>query len=67
MTNLTDDDRRRFASWLEENARTNIALAEQMQKIGVPDVAIRKYRADAAAMTIVANILRSTEADEVRG
>ena len=58
---LTPTERNRFASWLEHEARIDEAMAKQMDKINVPEAAIKKYLVEATAAIIIAAKLRSIE------
>ncbi len=58
---LTDQERERFAWWLESQAYSSLEIANQMDKIGVGALSERN-KVEAAAYTTVAKILRSTEA-----
>ena len=56
---LTHEERDRFAEWLEAEAETDDALAEQMDKMDHPFSG--EWRANAAAKRRVARQLRGTE------
>jgi hypothetical protein len=68
---LSDEERNRFALWLERNAAANAAMIEQWQKIGgdMPHIAAvtKKLRTEEVAYRIVAQILRTTESMTVGG
>ncbi len=57
---LTDQERERFAWWLEAQAHSSLEIAKQMDKIGVGALS-RRNKEEAEAYTTVAKILRSTE------
>lgn len=57
---LSDDDRRRFALYLEQDAHDNELLAAQLDKIGQL-LGAKKYRTEAMAAKIIAKKLRSVE------
>lgn len=62
IDSLTREERIRFAAWLEQEAATDSALAEQLEKLGpamAPAVCHRRAEADAAAS--IARKLRSIE------
>lgn len=68
MINLTDQEREKFALYLEQDAASNSAMAEQMKKMdpaGAMGMLAKKYKAEAAAAMIVAAKLRSIEVDTV--
>lgn len=57
---LTLAERDRFATYLENEARTDEEMAEQMAKIG-PEILAKKYRVEALAARVIAKKLRSIE------
>lgn len=61
---ITPEERMRFAAYLEEDARTTDALADQLAKLsGFPEKLEKHYRAYAAAARVVAAKLRATETE----
>ena len=58
---LTQQERDRFASYLEHEASTTEGMIAQMEKIKTPEVILRLKRTEAAACRFVANMLRTTE------
>ena len=59
---LTDEERMRFADWLELEARTATGLIEQLEKLGqyaAPLVA--REKAEAAAARLIAAKLRGIQ------
>ena len=62
---LTPAERERFAAYLENEARADEALAEQISKIG-PEILAKKYRVEALAARVIAKKLREIE-DQVIG
>jgi hypothetical protein len=58
---LEPAERTRFALWLEEDARVDDGLIEQMKKVGVPTTFIHHRQRDADAKRRVATLLRSAE------
>lgn len=68
MVNLTDQEREKFALYLEQDAASNRAMAAQMEKMdptGTMGMLATKYKNEAAAAMIVAAKLRSIETDTV--
>lgn len=63
---LTDQERERFAAWLEHEAATDAGLVEQMEKLG-PQMAMlaTRKKAEAAAALMIARKLRSTHGDSI--
>ena len=59
---MTDAERKRFATWLEQDAASNAAIAKQAEKLGPAGILIAKMnRQEAMAEMIVARRLRNTE------
>ena len=68
MINLTDQEREKFALYLEQDAASNRAMAAQMEKMdptGTMGMLATKYKNEATAAMIVAAKLRSIETDTV--
>ena len=63
---LTEEERERFATYLEEYAASDGALAEQLDKVG-PHFLAKKYRAEALAAKVIAAKLRETHEETVEG
>jgi len=63
---LTDDERDRFAIYLEQDAADSEQMAKQCESIGQAVIA-KKYRMESVATTIVARRLRSVETMKVSG
>jgi hypothetical protein len=61
---LTQAERDKFAAWLENEARTDMGMVEQMATIGTPDMVLTRYRQEATAAMLIARKLRSIH-DEV--
>lgn len=61
MLLLSEQERERFAAWLEQEAATSEAVVEQMSKLTVPQAFVDKERAEANAARIIARRLRATE------
>ena len=62
MVSLSQEERDKFALWLEENAQTNTVLIEQAEKLGeAGKLMAKKFNAEGMACSIVAKILRNTE------
>ena len=59
---LTQQERDRFAAWLEHEAAVGKGLIEQMEKLG-PHAGplVAREKAEAAAALLIARKLRSTE------
>jgi hypothetical protein len=59
---LTDQERERFAAWLEHEAATENTLVAQMEKLG-PSFAlvIEQKKLEANASLVIARKLRSTQ------
>lgn len=68
MINLTDAERQKFAAYLEQDAASGRAMADQVAKLGgggPMEAMAKKLRAEAAAAQIVAAKLRSIEASTI--
>ncbi len=66
MMLLTDEERRKFAEWLEQDAASCRAIADQLEKLGPMHHAMaNKERIDAIAEMLIAKKLRNTESFEV--
>lgn len=63
---LTEQERLRFAAWLEREASTSSALIEQMEKLG-PHVApmVVHQRAEIAASLLIAKKLRAIQSESI--
>lgn len=62
---LTVPERKKFAAFLHREAEQDAALAEQMQKIGMPEAVQKQMRTRALAKKLVAEDLESWEAQTV--
>ncbi len=58
---LTEEERIRFAEYLEREAASDEAMIKQMESIGAPKEMIKRYRTQMVASGIVAARLRSIE------
>lgn len=58
---LSDEERKKFADWLENEAATANSMIEQMKKLNLPDAIMQREKAEAAAALIIARKLRGTE------
>jgi len=60
---LSDEERKRFALWLERQAESSKGIIAQFEKLppALAEAMIAKERRELAAYIIVAGILRSTE------
>lgn len=61
MITLTQEERDKFAQYLEESAASTLGLVDQMKKIAAPDALIKNYSAEMMAARIIAAKLRATE------
>lgn len=69
MVSLSDEERQRFAAYLEQDAANDAAMAEQIEKMGggpPMEMMAKKMRTEATAARIVAAKLRSIETQTVR-
>lgn len=65
---LTPDERKRFAAYLEQEAATHTALADQMARVfGEVFSGVKKYRAESLAFRVVAKWLLAVEEEAPRG
>jgi hypothetical protein len=65
---LTEQERQRFAEWLEREALTSKGLIEQMKKLGpAMNIAMQREQAEAAAALLIARKLRATQSMSVGG
>lgn len=62
---LTDQEREKFAVWLEQHIASNKTILVQMEKVKVPAILLQQYRGEIAAATVVVNMLRAIEKDEI--
>lgn len=60
MIRLSDEERRKFSGWLRQEATSEDAMATQFEKLRDP-VGTRHYRMKAAAKTLIANEIDTTE------
>jgi hypothetical protein len=62
---LTDAERDRFAIYLEETAKDNELLVQQMESLpfAVPGLA-KRYRVEALAAKVIASVLRKTRSEK---
>lgn len=58
---LTEEERNRFAAYLEQDAASTDGIIEQVKKLGNMEPMVRKLITESAAFKIVAAKLRSTE------
>lgn len=65
---LTEQERDRFASWLEHEAATSKGLIEQLEKLGpAMTMMIPHQKAEVAAALLIARRLRATHSDSIGG
>jgi hypothetical protein len=68
MINLSAQERDRFATWLEQEAESDDAMATQLGKLPGNYEAMRsKWNAEALAARVIARKLRSIETETLRG
>lgn len=68
MVTLTDQERAKFAAYLEQDAAATDGLVKQLGNLGAnpaTDMLTKKMKAEATAARIVAAKLRSIETDTV--
>ena len=61
MINLTQQDRDKFAAWLEQDAAATQGLLAQMETLRVPAALIQSRKNEIAAFLFVAKRLRAIE------
>lgn len=61
MINLTQQERDKFAAYLEQEAATTDGTIEQLKKLPSMELSIKHFNAQSMSMKIVARILRKTE------
>ena len=66
MISLTEQEREKFAIYLDQCADQDKKMAEELEKLSHGPIA-KKYRTEAMAQKIVAGILRSWETQIVKG
>lgn len=64
---LSDEERERFATWLEREAETNEGMVKHMASMKVPEPMMQRMRTEAMACRIVVARLRSTETMSIGG
>lgn len=68
MIQLTIEERRKFAQYLEEHALSDKAMIEQQEKMNLPsslkESLMKRLKNEYTAKMIVANILNTTETQE---
>ncbi len=63
---LTNEERDKFAAWCRQDAASNKALIEQMEKLGTSlNPILRQKRAEVAAVEFVAGLLERTATETV--
>ncbi len=65
MINLSQEERNKFADYLEQEIRSNNLIIEQMKKINVP-YAIEQKTIETLAYNVVAKILKNTESMDIK-
>lgn len=63
---LTDQERDRFAAWLEHEAMTDKGIIDQLEKMGPAMAAVASHKkAEASAALLIARKLRATQGDSI--
>ncbi len=62
---LTNEERLRFAEYLERDAESSRLLIEQMVKQGLPDFMQQRLKIERAAATVIAQKLRNCESQKL--
>jgi hypothetical protein len=62
---LTQEERDRFATYLEEDSNSSLGIIKQMEKLPNTETIVKHYKLEAAASKIVAAKLRATTSEEV--
>lgn len=66
VISITEEERVRFAAWLEQSAKSDQEIAEQSEKLGPPgEIIASRCKVRATVFMIVARDLRSIEEDSV--
>lgn len=66
MDFLTDQERNRFAAWLEHEAATDKGLLEQMEKLGPAFAVVTAHKkGEIDAALLIARKLRSIESQSI--
>lgn len=58
---LTQQERDKFITWLDDEAKSIEQISEQMKKLKVPEAVSKKFETEIIACRIVVNKLRSIE------
>lgn len=67
MITLTQQERDKFASWLEQGVQADDIIAKQLEQMGSPEILIKHIKQRVAASSIVANELRKIEDMSIGG
>lgn len=62
---LTDDERKKFAAYLEGEAASDLQMVAQLEKMTGQDAVVKHMKVRAAAKRMVAAELRSIETDSI--
>lgn len=62
---LDQNERAKFADWLDKQASDYSALLTEMDKLGTPASMMKKLRTEILAFQVTAKVLRSIETDTV--
>lgn len=67
MITLNPQEREYFASFLDQEAKSDQAMIEQMERLNTGEAIVKRYKLMAAARSIIAKDLRRVEIQEVSG
>ena len=67
MISLTQQERDRFALWLEQEVKSDDEMAKQLLQLNINDLMARRMKQRVVAFSIVAIELRKIEDDSIRG
>ena len=65
MISLTQQERDRFALWLEQEAKSDETMSKQLEQLKGHDVMLKIMKQRAAIFSIVASELRKIEDDSI--
>jgi hypothetical protein len=61
MISLEQEERDKFASWLEQEAKSNVLMVEQAKELPGMDPIIKHMQTETAAFVLIASKLRNIE------
>ncbi len=64
MITLTQQERDKFATYLEQESKSDADMATQVEKFG-PEVLVKKLKVEAMAARVIAEKLRSIETETI--